>query len=170
MIDLQNLHEYFPKAIVSIALLVLTYLAKYLCSKIIRKYGVLKLKSEIRIAQITRLVAMCINFSCIILLMIIWGVQPQNMIVALSSIFAVIGVAMFAQWSILSNITAGIIIFFSTPFRIGDEIEIMDKDYPIHAVIENVLTFVIHLRTDKGELIILSNSQFLQKTVILKNN
>jgi hypothetical protein len=28
-------------------------------------------------------------------------------------------VYMFAQWSILSNITSGIILFFSFPFKIG---------------------------------------------------
>ena len=43
------------------------------------------------------------------------------------------GVAMFAQWSILSNITSGIILFFSFPFKIGDLILIHDKDFPIEA-------------------------------------
>lgn len=170
MIDLEIFREYLPQIIASVALLLLTYLSKYLYRKLVRKYGSKKFRSEVRISQITRLIGICVNLTCAIILMIIWGVQPQNILVALSSIFAVIGVALFAQWSILSNITAGIIMFFSTPFRIGDEIEIMDKDFPINAVIENALTFVIHLRTDQGQLVILSNSQFLQKTVVLKNN
>lgn len=139
--------------------------SKYIIGKLIRKYGFLTLKSESRTMHIIRVINMLINFSCILLIAIVWGVQPQNMLVAMSSIFAVIGVAMFAQWSLLSNITAGIIIFFTTPFRIGDFIHIMDKDTPISATIENILTFHTYLRTDEGELIIVPNSLFLQKTV-----
>ncbi len=139
--------------------------SKYITGKVIRKYGTLTLKSEARTMQIIQVINILINFTCLLALAIIWGVQPQNMWVAMSSIFAVIGVAMFAQWSILSNITAGLIIFFTTPFHIGDEIHILDKDSPIDAVIENILTFHTHLRTLEGELIIIPNSLFLQKIV-----
>ena len=118
--------------------------------KIIIKYGQLTLKAEARIFQIIQVINILINFVCVVALAIIWGVQPQNMLVAVSSIFAVIGVALFAQWSILSNITAGIIL---------------DKDTPIEATIENVLTFHTYLRTMDGEQIIIPNSLFLQKIV-----
>ncbi|MBK5721648.1 mechanosensitive ion channel [Dysgonomonas sp. Marseille-P4677] len=163
MIDL--LKEHLPHIIASAVIILLMPSSKYIIRKIVRKYGVITLKTEPRILQITQVINILINLTCLIILAIIWGVQPQNMLVALSSIFAVIGVAMFAQWSILSNITAGIIIFFTAPFRIGDEIQILDKDYPLDAVIENVLTFHTHLRTREGELIIIPNSLFLQKIV-----
>ncbi len=45
----------------------------------------------------------------------------------LSSIFAVLGVALFAQWSILSNLTASVLIFFVFPYRIGDRVKVSDK-------------------------------------------
>jgi len=83
----------------------------------------------------------------------------------LSSIFAVIGVALFAQWSILSNITAGIIIYFSAPFKIGDYIRILDKDMPIEARVEDIFTFYTHLRTRDGGVHIFPNSLLLQKAV-----
>lgn len=163
MIDL--LKEHLPQIIASVIIIFLTPFSKYVIGKIVHKYGAITLKAESRILQIMQVINILINFTCLITLAIIWGVQPQNMLVALSSIFAVIGVAMFAQWSILSNITAGIIIFFTAPFKIGDEIHILDKDSPIDAIIENVLTFHTHLRTHDGELIIIPNSLFLQKIV-----
>lgn len=156
---------YLPQIIASTIIIMLMPSSKYIAGKVIRKYGFLTLKSKPRVLHISRIINMLINFVCILSLAIIWGVQPQNMLVAMSSIFAVIGVAMFAQWSILSNITAGIIIFFTTPFRVGDRIHILDKEAPINAVIENILTFHTHLRTEDGELIILPNSLFLQKAV-----
>ena len=157
--------EYLPQIIASVFIILLTPLSKYVSRKIIIKYGQLTLKAEARIFQIIQVINILINFVCVVALAIIWGVQPQNMLVAVSSIFAVIGVALFAQWSILSNITAGIIIFFSMPFRIGDKIHILDKDTPIEATIENVLTFHTYLRTMDGEQIIIPNSLFLQKIV-----
>jgi len=156
---------YLPQIIASAIIIAVTPSSKYVLRRIMRKYGHLTLKTEARTLHVISVVNILINFSCIVLLAIIWGVKPQNMLVAVSSIFAVIGVAMFAQWSMLSNITAGIILFFSTPFRIGDEIRILDKDTPIDAMIENISTFHTYLRTKEDESIIIPNSLFLQKIV-----
>jgi small-conductance mechanosensitive channel len=101
----------------------------------------------------------------IIALIFIWGVQPQNLWVAFSSIFAVLGVALFAQWSILSNITSGIILFFSAPYRIGDVIKIHDKDYPIEAEIIDIKGFHTYLKTEEGESIVYPNNLLLQKGI-----
>jgi hypothetical protein len=53
------------------------------------------------------------NILALIAVILIWGVQAKDIIIAIS-ITTVVGVAMFAQWSILSNITSGIILF--SPF------------------------------------------------------
>ena len=84
-----------------------------------------------------------------------------------TSILTVIGVAFFAQWSILSNITAGIIVFFSSPFRIGDTIKILDKDYPIEAKIIDIKSFYTLLKTEEGEQISLPNNLLLQKGIVI---
>lgn len=123
---------------------------------------------ESRTLQIRKIVLLLLNITFIFTLAIIWGVNPDNILVGLSSVFAVIGVAFFAQWSILSNITAGILMFFNSPFRIGDLIQIIDKDLPITARIENIHTFYTHLRTEENELIIVPNNLFLQKMVSIK--
>lgn len=162
------LENHITQIIISGAVIILLPISKIIANKIVMKYGKLTHKAESRMTQVKQVIAILINFTCISTLAVVWGVQPQNMLIALSSIFAVIGVAMFAQWSILSNITAGIIVFFATPFRIGDKVHIMDKDLPIEAIIENIQTFYTHLRTDEGELIVLPNNLFLQKIVSLK--
>ena len=70
--------------------------------------------------------------------------------------------AMFAQWSILSNITSGIILFFSFPYKIGDYIFIHDKDFPIEAEIEDIGAFHVYLKTKEGEIIVYPNNLMLQ--------
>ena len=48
----------------------------------------------------------------------------------LGSVLTVVGVAFFAQWSLLSNITSSIIIFFNHPVKLNDSIVILEgKDY-----------------------------------------
>lgn len=159
------MEAYIPQIIASLITLLITVAIRFVSSRLIRKYGKISLKIESRTSQIIRVLFILINSACIITLIIIWGVDPKNLFVAISSIFAVIGVALFAQWSILSNISAGIIIFFTAPFKVGDNIKIMDKDFPLEAIIEDMMTFYTHLRTKDGELHVYPNSLLLQKGI-----
>ncbi|MDN3594544.1 mechanosensitive ion channel domain-containing protein [Zunongwangia endophytica] len=127
-------------------------------------------KGEIHITRI-RLMFRYINILIVILavflMAVVWGMDLRDLALIFSSVFAVIGVALFAIWSILSNITSGIIMFFNFPYKIGDKIKIHDKDMPIEAVIEDIKAFHLHLRTDDGELITYPNNLILQKAVSL---
>ncbi len=71
----------------------------------------------------------------------------------LSSIFAVLGVALFAQWSILSNLTASVLIFFVFPYRIGDKIKVAEKDEDVSGIIIDITMFHVILRHRSGNLI-----------------
>ncbi|MBE8568554.1 mechanosensitive ion channel domain-containing protein, partial [Vibrio sp. OPT46] len=84
----------------------------------------------------------------------------------LSSIFAVLGVAFIAQWSILSNITASFLIFFVFPYRVGDRIKVVDKDEDICGEIQEISMFHVLIKHDNGNLITYPNNQILQKAVL----
>lgn len=128
------------------------------------------LRSEISITR-TRLMFQYINILIILiaifLLAFAWGANLKDLSLVFSSVFAVLGVALFAIWSILSNITSGIIMFFSFPYKIGDKIKIHDKDLPIEAIIVDIKAFHLHLRNAEGELITYPNNLILQKAVSL---
>lgn len=158
---------YLPQIIATGILFLLVPSIKYFLRKYIKFYTVRRSKTEARMLQVIHLTSWCINIAAVILLIIIWGVNGEDILVALGSTLLFVGVGIFAQWSILSNITAGLVIFFSTPFRIGDKIEIHDKDMPLKATIEAIMTFYTHLRTDDGALVVISNTLFLQKTISL---
>jgi small-conductance mechanosensitive channel len=110
-----------------------------------------------------------INILLLIALVIIWGVNAKDIIIAVSSLATIVGVAMVAQWSILSNITSGIILFFSYPFKIGDTIYIHDKDFPVIAEIEDIGAFYISMINKEGELVIYPNNLLLQKGISIIN-
>jgi small-conductance mechanosensitive channel len=97
----------------------------------------------------------------------VWGVDKKDLFYFFSSIITVLGIAFFAQWSFLSNITAGIILFFSHPLRLGDQIKIVEKDFFIEGKIINITFFFIHLESETGEKITVPNSIALQKTIVI---
>lgn len=165
-----EMKDYLLQTVASVIVIILLPFSKLVARKLISKYGKLMQIQDARIKQMKQVISILLSVTFVFIIAIIWGVKPNNILLGLSSIFAIIGVAMFAQWSMLSNITAGILMFFTAPFRIGDRIHIIDKDIPIIATIESIQTFYTHIRTDENELIVIPNNLFLQKIVSIKKN
>ncbi|MCF6132202.1 mechanosensitive ion channel family protein [Flavobacterium wongokense] len=138
---------------------------RIISAKLIRRYAKLSSIMEHRTNLVIKYIHILINILALICIIVIWGVQKKDIFITLSSVTTVVGVAMFAQWSILSNITSGIILFFFFPFRIGDVILVHDKDFPIQAEIENIKAFHIYLKTSEGERITYPNNLLLQKGI-----
>jgi len=157
--------KYLPQIIATLVTLLLISALKFITKRLVHKYRHFNQKFEARYNQVIRIFNIFFNLAGIITLIMVWGVDTRNLFVALSSVFAVIGVALFAQWSILSNITAGIIIYFSAPYKIGDFIKVLDKDMPIEARVESINTFYTHLRTRDGGVHVFPNALLLQKAV-----
>jgi small-conductance mechanosensitive channel len=99
------------------------------------------------------------------IILTIWGVDQSDFMVYLVSVLTVIGIALFAQWSHLSNLTSAIIIFFSHNVRLDDVVSIIDRDYEIEGRVSDVGFFFIRLKTVEGEEIILPNNIFMQKMI-----
>jgi len=112
----------------SIITLFIVFILKVILSKAVRKVGKIGDFNQVRTNLIVKYISAALSLTTFAALTLIWGVNFRDLGVLLSSVFAVIGVALFAQWSILSNVTAGVIIFFSYPYKIGNMIRIMDKE------------------------------------------
>ncbi|MCM4167579.1 hypothetical protein KCTC52924_00919 [Arenibacter antarcticus] len=107
-----------------------------------------------------------INLSvCFIIILIIWGVDQSELAVFVGSVVTVLGIAMFAQWSILSNITSSIIIFFNHPVKLDDTITILDKDYETEGRVSDIGVFFVILKTKEGEQITIPSNIFIQKMI-----
>ncbi|MHA7058514.1 mechanosensitive ion channel domain-containing protein [Aquimarina sp. M1] len=98
-------------------------------------------------------------------LALIWGVDIKQFTVFISSVLAVLGVGFFAQWSILSNLTASVILFFSHPVRIGDRIRIIDKDFDWTGEVKDITGFYLFMKTDDGKNITIPTSLIMQKGI-----
>ncbi len=159
-------HSVFSKLLIVLVCLVAFYLATKLLDKIIHDVSVRRALGDLRVLYITRLMNIGMVFCCIVVMCLILGLGYSEISVFLSSIFAVVGIALFAQWSILSNVTASMIIFFGFPYKVNDRIRILDKDDNMSGVIVEITMFHVILQRPDGNLITYPNTLILQKAVL----
>ncbi len=106
----------------------------------------------------------------IILLSAVWGLEQNEIAVFVGTILTALGIAFFAQWSLLSNVTSSLLLFFNHPMKIGDRIKVLDKDYPFDGEVTDLTYFFVHLKTESGEIITMPNSILFQKAVSVIEN
>lgn len=165
------INHYFIEIISTVVVIIIALLLRFGSTKLVRKYSKTSEVLEHRTNLVIKYISVFLTVLFFTALFIIWGVESNELFMTVSSVLTVIGVALFAQWSILSNITSGIILLFSFPFKIGDTIKIHDKDFPIEAEIEDINTFHTVLKTSDGEIITYPNTLLLQKGIsIIKNH
>lgn len=165
------LTEYRNSLIYTVIIIITLYVLQFILRKTAQRVGVRAQLHMARIQLMNKYISVFTGLLAIFLLALVWGVEARDVTLVFSSVFAIIGVALFAFWSVLSNVTAGVILFFSFPYRIGNRIKIHDKDLPVEAVIEDIRAFHLHLRTSEGELITYPNNLILQKAVsLIKEN
>ena len=98
----------------------------------------------------------------------IWNIDRKELFVFFTSVLTILGIAFFAQWSILSNITASLILFFNHPLRIGQFIQVFDKDYMVEGKLEDISFFFMHVRTKENQIVTIPNNLVLQRTILMK--
>lgn len=96
---------------------------------------------------------------------IILGIDLHDLTIFFSSLLAVIGIAFFAQWSLLSNLTASVIIFFYHPLKIGDKIRVLDKEFDSTGIVTDITGFYVLMKNESGQNITIPNSTVLQKGI-----
>ena len=163
---------YYTQIIESLVVITLFLIIRIVMNRLIKKTITDKAVQKSRILLIKRAINFILLLVCIIILMVIWGVKQSELAVFVGSLLTIVGVAFFAQWSLLSNITSSIIIFFGHSVKIGDSIAIMEtKDYEILGEVMNIGLFFTRIKLHRTEdEITLPNNIFIQKTIRKTNH
>ncbi|EGQ7663601.1 mechanosensitive ion channel family protein [Vibrio parahaemolyticus] len=171
-IQLEQVSQYFTtgslgyKVLMGIFVLIAYRILKRIVNRAILNLATSKGVKKARLSFIQRCFNVALLFLTASVFAIITGIGYGDVSLFLSSIFAVLGVAFIAQWSILSNITASFLIFFVFPYRVGDRIKVVDKDEDISGEIQEISMFHVLIKHDNGNLITYPNNQILQKAVL----
>ncbi len=149
----------------TLVLILLTMLAISLTNRVIKRFARLVSIEVNKRKVIFYLCHLVLYFIAFTILSVIWGVDLREFIVFISSILAILGVAFVAQWSILSNLTASVILFFSHPLRLGDRIRVLDKDFDWTGEIEDISAFYLFMKTDDDRRITIPTNLVIQKGI-----
>ena len=132
-----------------VAFLVIRYSGKYIVRNAVVRSS-FKAKEE---KEVMRLLNLLILLVLAVILTAIWGVKQSEVLVFATSVITVLGIAFFAEMSILSNVTACLVLFFQHPIKIGDTIKVHAGEHPIEGVLTDITYFFIFIRTsDKGTI------------------
>ena len=150
-------------AVVIVLFIAANFITRHFIKSILKKFRFTNQRRKLTI----KIINFLLSITAIVFISAIWGVKQSDMVVFISSVLAVLGIAFVAQWSLLSNITAGLILFFNHPLKLGDHIKILEKDFVIEGKIDDITFFFVHIKTENKERITLSNSTILQKTILI---
>ncbi|MFN5628209.1 MAG: mechanosensitive ion channel domain-containing protein [Bacteroidota bacterium] len=104
------------------------------------------------------------TITAIILLTGVWGFKQNEIALFASTILTALGIAFFARWSLLSNVTSSILVFFNHPVKLGDYIKVLHKDYHYEGEVTEMNYFFVHIKTNENEIITIPNSHFFEKS------
>ena len=153
------------KIIESLIIIILFVFLKVMITNSLRKIRIKYGFQKSRVIIINRIITFILYATAIVIIAFIWGVDEKQLLVYISSFLTILGIAFFAQWSILSNITAGLILYINYPVKIGDSITVLEKDNNVSGEIKDIGAFFITLKTKEGELITMPNAMILQKNI-----
>ncbi|WP_367391190.1 mechanosensitive ion channel domain-containing protein [Lewinella sp. LCG006] len=156
---------YKIQIIESLVLIVVLLISSKVLQRIIDKAGMKYTYHKTRIKVIKKVVSLLLSLVFIGVLLLIWGIAPAQLVAYIASLFTVVGIAFLAQWSIVSNITSTLIIFFNHQVNIGDKIVILDKDYQVEGKISDIGIFFIIIKVSENEYVSMPSNVFMQKMV-----
>ncbi len=124
----------------------------------------LKSSNAIHGLFVVRILTAVVTFSLILLA---WGIDFSGLLVLSTSILTLTGVALFASWSLISNITAYFILLTNVAYRRGNYIRLLDGDNYIEGYIGDINLFNTRLVTPDRETVLYPNNLVLTRPVLI---
>jgi small-conductance mechanosensitive channel len=160
------IENYKIQIILSVLGLLFVILINSLFHKISKKSKRISHIKDTRKVMIQKTVTLILTLVFIIILVFIWRINKQDIFIAMSSVVGIVGIGFFAQWSLLSNITSGLILYTSHPITIGGNIKIVDKDNPVEGKIIDIGLFFVQIELPGNRQVSIPNNILLQKPFI----
>ena len=152
--------------IIIVSYILISTVSQYIVKKVGAKFTYTKPRVKI-IKKLFNLIYFVLFFNIILF---IWGVKQSELMYFVTSLLTVLGIAFFSLFSIISNITSSLIIFFNHPVKIGDTISIIDKDFNIEGEISDIGIFFLSIKLNGNEKVTIPNNVFIQKMIKKKKS
>ena len=157
--------NYLVQLAITLVIIILFLASRWVIKKSLRRLAAKFSYDPNRTAATKRIIMGALYTFVILLLVIIWGGDLNNLWVSIGSILGVIAIGFFAILSILSNIVAGIIIYTINPFKITDTLVLVEKE--VTGKVIDIGLIYTKLQ-DKDGIFTVPNNVFFQQIVKVK--
>ena len=101
------------------------------------------------------------------LVLFIWGFDFRGLLAFSTGLIALTGAALFASWSILSNVTCFFLLLLNPSFQRGNVIRVFDGDNFIEGTIAEINLFNTRLISEDRQTVIYPNNLLLARPIII---
>ena len=166
--DLSSLSATYPvyRIGLTIGAFLLYLILRKLSTRSVIKRSLVHSFDESRMSFIKRIIRTLINVAFVVVLGIIWEVSLKGLSIYIASFLTIVGVGLFATWSIVSNITASVILFFFFPFKEGSKVKIIDGDNSVEGTVLGLSIFSLRIKLDDDREVYYPNNLAIQKGII----
>ncbi len=117
--------------------------------------------------DVLKLINLILAVIFVIIIVAIWSVKQENILIVASSLLTVLGVSLFAEMSILSNITACLILFFQHPIKVGDTVAITHEGKDIEGELIDITYFFVFIKTQNRGTLTIPNALLLKSSFLV---
>lgn len=164
---LKNTDNLSMQLAVSLAMILLYLVLSRISSNVLRRFGRKHKISLPRVVYTIKYFRFLLTLVFLLIIGITWDISFEGLSVYFLSFFTVAGVGLFANWSILSNITSAVILFFYFPYRIGNRVRVVDGDNSVEGIIVDLNMFSIVIKNDEGHRVTYPNNLAMQKAIVM---
>ncbi len=162
---LQHFQDHLIQYLFTLGLIVIFFLSRMAIIRIIKRHSVLNSITKTRELYVRKLISLSTILLLVLFVGMVWEISFKGLSIYFASIFTVLGVGLFASWSILSNLTASVILFFFFPTKIGEKIKIIDGDNSVEGKVIDITLFHMKIESEDGQQYSYPNNLVLQKPV-----
>jgi small-conductance mechanosensitive channel len=155
--------EFIVKIAIGVGLLLAYIIVVSIKGYLVRRYARGKHIEAERTALVNRLITAFLFIGLVVAQAITWGVHLSGLYVFVTSFFAMVAIGFFAVWSVLSNITSSVLIFFLFPYKIGDYIQVVGDD--ISGRITDITLFHLIVENEDKSVVTIPNNVVIQKSI-----
>ncbi len=155
--------ELVIKLSLTAAVIAATVILQRVLRKAIDRYSGKKHATDQRMRGMHKLKTGILYFLGVALLILIWGFSLANIWVTVTGFIGLVAIGFFAVWSVLSNLLAGTLLFFSQKIPINTRIEIIPDG--VSGTVADIGLFFILLVDDEGNETLVPNNLVYQKMV-----
>lgn len=155
--------QWFTTLLVLGSWLIIDAISRMVLRRSVDASGLLRRQAR-TVARTVRIITVVIALSA---LFIVWGIDIEGVLLLATSVLTLTGVALFAQWSILSNVTAYFILLMQDGFKRGNFVRVVELDNYIEGTVADIGPFNTRLVTEDRVTVLIPNNAMLARSVFI---